>query len=228
MRGHVCTTGLSQATPPAEGIDSVYLERARSKKVATLAASLLLTTFAIGVAGPVAFAPAANAATGTLSGTVYNDYNNNGVKDSGEPGVQGAVVYAYDVDGHQFGPATTASTGLYTLNMTGVTAGAMRLELQSIPTGYEPSRVGTDNATTIRFLNLTAGATVNNLHFAIQKPLEYCENNPDIATTAFCMGTGSGTNDLPTVFHSTYDSQTITNAGLASQTGSVEGVAWNP
>ena len=206
----------------------MVIKRARSKKVASLAATLLLTTFAIGVAGPVAFAPAAAAATGTLSGTVFNDYDNNGVKDSGEPGVQGAVVYAYDVDGHQFGPATTDASGVYTLNLTGLTAGAMRVELQSMPAGFEPSAVGSNNATTIRFVNVSAGSTVNNLHFAIQKPLEYCQNNPDIATTAFCVGSGNGANDLATVFHATYDSQTRTNAGTQSQTGAVEGVAWDP
>ncbi|NTV40343.1 MAG: hypothetical protein HGA51_10395, partial [Demequinaceae bacterium] len=126
-----------------------------------------------------------------------------GVKDAGEPGVAASVVYAYDVDGHQFGPATTNASGLYTLGLTGVTAGAMRVELQSMPAGFQPSAVGSGNATTIRFASLTAGATVNNLHFAIQKPTEYCQSNPDIATAAFCIGTGSAAYDLATVFHST-------------------------
>lgn len=206
------------------------IERARSKKIAVLAASLLLATFAVGVAGPIAFAPAAAAANGTLSGTVFNDYDNDGVKDSGEPGVQGAVVYAYDVDGHQFGPATSNSSGVYTLSMTGLTAGATRVELQSMPTGYQPSAVGTNNATTIRFVTVASGATVANQHFAIQKPGDYCQANPDIATTVFCVGNGSNAASytIDAIWHSNYSSTTRTGAAKASAVGAVLGVAWDP
>ena len=74
------------------------IECAQSRRIASLAAGLLLTTFAIGIAGPGAFGPSASAATGTVSGTVRNDdNNNNGAMGSGEPGVAGAVVDPYAV-----------------------------------------------------------------------------------------------------------------------------------
>ena len=78
------------------------------------------------------------------------------------------MVYAYDVDGHQFGPATTNAAGVYTLTMSStLTPGPVRVELQSMPAGFQPSAVGTDNATTIRFVTVSDAQTVNNIQFAI-------------------------------------------------------------
>lgn len=133
----------------------------RTRRTKPTLAAALLAVLTVSVAAPIALAPAAYAATGTLTGTVFNDYDADGVKDTGEPGVGGAIVYAYDTAGAQFGPATSNASGAYTLNLTGAAAGALRVELQTIPSGYQPTRVGTDNASTIRFTTFTGSSPLS-------------------------------------------------------------------
>ena len=54
-------------------------------------------------------------AAGTISGTVYRDFNLNGLRDSGEVGVAGVTVSAFDSAGASQGTATTGADGTYSL-----------------------------------------------------------------------------------------------------------------
>ena len=49
----------------------------------------------------------ANAGTGAISGTVYNDVNGNGVQDVGEPAIAGGTVTLNDVDSYANGNTNT-------------------------------------------------------------------------------------------------------------------------
>ncbi len=193
-------------------------------------AAAVVATLGLGLVVPLALAPTAAAATGTATGVVFNDYDVDGVMDAGEAGVEGAVVYAYDSSGNRFGPATTSSTGAYSVSLSpNATAGPIRIELTSMPEGFFPSRAGTDNATTIRFATFTDGGTVSDLDFGIQKPQDFCSSNPDIATTVFCVGEGnSSATTFDALWHSNYDSSTRTGVATPAEVGSLAAVAWDP
>src|ERR1051325_1509782 len=71
------------------------------------------------VTAPIA-APASQAATVTVSGFVFRDLDNDGVRDPGEPGVPGVRVHRSS--GNNLPNAVTGADGSYPL--TGVTAGS--------------------------------------------------------------------------------------------------------
>src|SRR5438045_489433 len=58
---------------------------------------------------PVRVAYAATCAGSTITGTVFRDYNTNGVNESGEPGVAGIIVTAYSANGLSATCETTAN-----------------------------------------------------------------------------------------------------------------------
>jgi hypothetical protein len=51
------------------------------------------------------------------TGTLFKDYNGDGLLDPGEPGIEGLQVTAYDKDGNQIGSTTTDSEGKYWFNL---------------------------------------------------------------------------------------------------------------
>lgn len=134
-------------------------------------------------------------AAGTISGTVFQDYNGNGTRDtsttipndgSGETnvavdrGLGGVTVTAYDSGGATVGTATTAADGSYTLSASGT--GPYRVEFSGLPTGFQPGPVGANNGSTVRFVG---DGTTANVNLGIHLPTEYCQNNPDLVTSCF-------------------------------------------
>ena len=90
---------------------------------------------------------------GTISGTVFDDLNVNGNKDSGEAGIAGATVTVTDDLGNTV-TATTDSSGNYT---TASLAGAnARVEFTSPSSTYKPTIAGN---TTVQFVSLSQAAT---------------------------------------------------------------------
>ena len=104
-------------------------------------------------------------AAGTISGTVFNDYNSNGTFDTTatltntgggtvgvakDVGVSGVTVTAYDGTGAAVGTATSAADGTYSLTATGT--GPYRIEFTTIPSGFKPSFHGTNSGTTVQFV----------------------------------------------------------------------------
>lgn len=55
----------------------------------------------------------ADAGTGTIHGTVFNDLNLNQVRDAGEPGIAGATVDLHDASGSLVGSKVTDTGGLF-------------------------------------------------------------------------------------------------------------------
>ena len=52
-----------------------------------------------------------------IAGAVYNDLNNNGVRDPGEPGVAGSTVQLNGLEGHVLATATTDAAGHYQFSL---------------------------------------------------------------------------------------------------------------
>jgi protocatechuate 3,4-dioxygenase beta subunit len=95
------------------------------------------------------------AGTASIGNRVWNDLNNNGIQDAGEPGIQGVTVELLDATGNPIDsdPATagvqptirvTNALGEYLF--TGLPAGDYRVRFSTLPAGYNasPKGAGTD------------------------------------------------------------------------------------
>lgn len=173
------------------------------------------------------FAPAA-LVSGTITGTVYLDYNQNGALNTSgtapnlaiDTGVSGVVVTAYDSSGVNRGTATTGASGTYSLSATGT--GPYRIEFTALPSGYYPSAIGTNNATTVRFV---PDGNSSGVDLGIGKPSLYSQNNPLVTTSCYINGSNTGADDVLVALN--YDrTGSVQHIGLANQIGSTWGLAW--
>lgn len=146
-------------------------------------------------------------AAGTISGTVFNDYNSSGTFDTTatlantgggtvgiakDVGVGGVTVTAYDGTGAAVGTATSAADGTYTLTATGT--GPYRIEFTTIPSGFKSSFHGADSGTTVQFV---ANGVSTNVNLGITRPADYCQNNPTLVTSCYSMGNPLSSSNAP-------------------------------
>ena len=84
--------------------------------------------------------------SGSIGDFVWHDVNANGIKEAGEPGVDGVTVDLYESDGTTAGTTATASGGLYVFD--GLDAGGYYLKFADLPAGYgfSPEDQGADDA----------------------------------------------------------------------------------
>ncbi len=140
---------------------------------------------------------------GTFTGRVFQDFNGNGTYDSTggtaaaptaiDTGVSGVTVSAYDAGNVLRGSSTTAADGTYSLTVTGVFP--YRIEFTGLPAGFVPSArsrasagpgFNSSNAgSTVQFVNADNVADIN---LAINRPYEYCQNNPLLCSHMYGFG----------------------------------------
>ena len=118
----------------------------------------------------------------TISGTVFTDYNDNGMRGSGDTGVAGVTVTAYDATGAVVATSTTDGLGNYTLSIPNGTQ--VRVEFSSIPTNLRPGAFGRDSGTTVQFVTSPAAG----VDMGLSKPDEYCQNNPFLVMPCYING----------------------------------------
>ena len=82
---------------------------------------------------------------GTIGDFVWNDLNQNGIQDAGEPGLAGVTVELQDSAGNTLASTSTDADGLY--NFANLTAGDYRIEFIT-PDGFDasPRQQGNDSA----------------------------------------------------------------------------------
>ena len=181
--------------------------------------------------------------TGNTGGTVWRDYNNDGIKDASETqGVSGVTVKAFDCNGTLLGTTTSDANGQYTFStFTPSVSNKIRLEFSGIPTPYKASGSGSGNGTDVRFVSATGCA----YDFGINNPSDYCQTNPQYVLPCYVNGTttGTGANDAA-VIATPYSSTGLNSAyadfngtqgtgpvarmdALISQVGSVWGEAYH-
>ncbi|MFN8488963.1 MAG: SdrD B-like domain-containing protein [Caldilineaceae bacterium] len=200
----------------------------------------------------VAAAPLA-ANTASLTGIVYQDYNANGVRDTSgaviDKGVGGVTIKAYDASGAVVGTATsfavvclgannpagqgctaanTPARGSYTLSALPAST-ALRVEFSTLPTGYYPAPVGTNNATSVRFVTTTTGAT-SGLDFGVLLPLDYSQASPNLVTPLYVNGDTNTTAPTAALVKFAYSSSGTspapTTLATKAQIGSTWGLAY--
>lgn len=138
------------------------------------------------------------AVNGTLSGTVFQDYNYNGKRDTAtmlnnggsgqisaavDRGIAGITVTAYDASNAVAGTATSGADGSYTLNASG--SGPYRVEFTNLPAGFFPGPAGANSGTHVQFVS---GASASNVDFGIAIPAEFCQDNPTLITNCYVGG----------------------------------------
>ncbi len=124
-------------------------------------------------------------AAGTIGGTVYNDFNANGIRDTGEQGygagISGVTVKVFDNSG-QVATTTTNSNGNFTV--TGLTTAAKyRVEFSNYPSGYFSSQNGLASRTDVQIATVPAC-----LYFGLNKPSNYCQDNPFVFISRYING----------------------------------------
>ena len=154
------------------------------RAVSTILLTALLATTVVVVDANVA------AATGTITGTVFRDYNSNGQMDTSggigvavDTGVAGVTVRGYDSTGALVGTTTTGSNGTYSLGVTGEASSDIRVEFSGFPSGLQPSATGTGSTgvqggTTVQFVQRNA----TGVNLGIQAPEEYSQSDPPLVT----------------------------------------------
>ncbi len=167
---------------------------------------------------------AAIAQAATVSGVIYEDRNDNGTRDGGEPGIAGITAVLYTSTNASAGLATSLANGSYSITPTA--AGPYRLEFSSIPVGMQPSATGTNNGSSILFLNAAGTAD-----FGVTRPLIFCQANPDLATTCHTPGDQAAINDT-VLYTMPYNSVGFvtppTAKAFSQQIGTTWGLAYQP
>ncbi len=155
-----------------------------------------------------------------VSGTVFNDFDQNGVPSAMEVGYPGITVTGYGADGTVYGPVTSDAVGQYLL--PGVNQ-PTRIEFTWPSPGPEPSVFG---GSTVQFVSGAA----NSIMLGVHDPDYYCDSgNPDLALTCFVNGAATGTSEaiITMPWNSSGTSPTISNDGNVGQVGSVWGTAYD-
>jgi LPXTG-site transpeptidase (sortase) family protein len=165
----------------------------------------------------------------TISGTVFTDYNDNGIRGAGDTGVSGVTVTAYNAAGAVVATTVTDATGGYTLAIPNGTQ--VRIEFTGIPATLRPGAFGRDSGTTVQFVTSPAAG----VDLGLSKPDEYCQNNPFLVMPCYVngdpLGGGSaGTTDalvsLPYSAYGRTDNTIEQTLATNSQIGTTWGMAY--
>ena len=151
-----------------------------------------------------------------VTGTVFRDFDADGVQDPAETGVAGVGAQLFDASGACSVVAITNASGAYSVNTASCAGSDWRLEFSSIPSALEPGpRAGTSAAgTAVAFVNAGDLAIL-----ALNNPNQYCGPAPEVVTSVFIGGQPSG-NPLPTIRTFDYNvgsTDLTTNDGVSYQ-----------
>ncbi len=168
-----------------------------------------------------------------LGGTVFKDFNADGVHDPGEStGLPDIVVRAMTATGSML-TTTTDSVGKYTLAIPSVSY-PVRVEFSNIPTyAGNGTPNGPNGRTTVQFVNSPDCA----VDLGVLNAQEYCQSDPLIIVPCFVngdplpAGAPSGSMDalvaFPYSLRGNKDMSKMTPLASASQVGSLWGTAYN-
>ena len=197
-------------------------------------------TISVPYTAPAPCPPLVCAAGTDLSGTAFNDYNADGLKDPGETaGVPGVTVTAYDCAGTVY-TTTTDANGQYKLTVP-LANYPLRVEFSNLPPAYSAQGTpnGPDGRTTVQFVT----APDCSIDLGMSDPTDFCQNDPRIFLPCYVNGdplaggtaasmdafVSVGYNDFST--KGAGETYTNTNAPVhianASQIGSLWGAAYN-
>lgn len=118
-------------------------------------------------------------ATG-VGGTVFRDFNFNGVQDAAstnimaESGYAGVAVTVYGANGASLGTATTNASGAWTVS--GLTADTRVLVKYTPPSGWFSGAIGSNSNSEVQLVTVGSCA----LKTGVVTPPDYCQTNPNL------------------------------------------------
>ncbi len=199
-----------------------------------------LTALVVGTGAAVAAEPeAAEAATGRVQGTVFRDYNQNGVYNAsaGPDGLiddplKGVTATAYNAAGQAVGSAVTNASGQYdiAINPPLPDGTPLRIAFSGYPAGFVDSFNGSGNRTSVQFT--TVGAT--GVDFALHKTTDYSRGTGTPIITAVHVNGNPSTDNtsapaitaiLPTAAVHTAGPAAATTLATFGEVGAVWGTA---
>ncbi len=116
-----------------------------------------------------------------IGGSVFHDFNADGVKGTNEIGVANITVTAYGTSG-MLSSTITNSDGEYVLSVADGTEA--RLEFTNLPANYESGYAGIESKSSISFWTSPSC----DADFSVAYPEDYCEENPRVATACYVNG----------------------------------------
>lgn len=180
-----------------------------------------------------------NTINAQISGTVFRDFNGNGVKNNSatfnEPFVAGITVRAFNSANVQLGATkTTDAVGAYSFTAVEIPSGtAVRIEFSGLASGDYSSLNGSGNGSNVQF----ATAPSTTINYAVNAPDDYWDNtglaNPKLLSIVYGHGDINHTNSANTTFgviqidnNSTGSTPTKVSVATQAQVGSVWGMGY--
>jgi hypothetical protein len=205
----------------------IALRSLARRALAILAVGGLLAASVVVLGAP---APA-EAATHTVTGTVFRDYDGDGILDTGaartgiqtDVGLGGVTVTATDAAGTSWtatSSAAAATLGQYSMSVVDPVSTKLRISFNT-PTGYQPSAhaasgAGVRSNTSVQFIDVASTTTAS---YAVDVPEDYSQNNPPVVTTIQWAGVRTSTGDAssPTIVSVPWGSSYTLAGGAAPE-----------
>ena len=171
-----------------------------------------------------------------ISGSVFRDYNANGIKESTEPFLTGVVVNAYNSSNALCGTTTTSGITAPNYSLTGCGSGSVRIEFVIPASGGcslnnlidFTSGGGASYGSSVQFAN----GNSSNINFAVNAPEDYFQasDNPKVFTPVYYNGNPSNSSVAASnaFMGVNFDaSGSKSNIATVGQIGSTWGVAFS-
>jgi len=122
--------------------------------------------------------PPTTCAVNQTGGKVFNDFNADGVKNSGEyTGIAGVTVRAYDCNNQLVATATTDAFGAYSFTGLSASSYPISVEFANLPAYASMGTLnGVDGRTTVQFVN----APDCSIDLGVLNNVDYCQTNPNV------------------------------------------------
>ncbi len=171
-----------------------------------------------------------------ITGTVFRDYNANGIKESTEPFLTGVVVNAYNSSNTLCGTTTTSGITAPNYSLTGCGSGSVRIEFVIPASGGcslnnlidFTSGGGASYGSSVQFAN----GNSSNINFAVNAPEDYFQasDNPKVFAPVYYNGNPSNSSVAASnaFMGVNFDaSGSKSNIATVGQIGSTWGVAFS-
>ncbi|MEZ4910042.1 MAG: SdrD B-like domain-containing protein [Saprospiraceae bacterium] len=161
--------------------------------------------------------------SGTISGVVYADTNNDGVKSDIESGLSNVQVSVYNSEGQIIGNAISAADGTYIIS--DLQDGTMARLIFSYLNTYSPAVLGQDNMSSVQFHQIPQC----NASLGLLASSHNCSAKSEVVATCFVQGDVNLHPNEPTIvgFEYGFNSESpVRKFAMQSQTGSIWGLAW--
>ncbi|WP_370723343.1 SdrD B-like domain-containing protein [Fibrella aquatica] len=132
------------------------------------------------------------AGAGRVGGTVYNDFDANGVQAVSELGMSGVTVtiYACDASGNSTLAGTTTTDFVGNYFFSGLTDGVTyRVEFSNVPVQFEQSARGTNSGTSVQFIRSPSCG----VSLGLSDPDDYCQTDVKVAVVCFARNNDAAT-----------------------------------